>query len=285
VDLEATWQEHKRFIVSVGLGAVAFGILSMGVGGIEASADQQAKRNAKETAELNQAVTALKGQEAAEKGKKIAIEEKARPAIEQAVAWVVDKGFLLAEDDKKNANIAYAKRRMVAGEEVSNKADKAGAVIPRKENRQPELGFEDDATVEGARAVEALARCDVTRQVVGAALDAGVTKILAVRQPVASYEPLEGGAGFLRRIPVDLVFEGTTVEAARILAAFEVESHFLELGAFRMGRVKGAPAEEGRLEIEIELAALTIEKEAPADAATTGPSTDPNRRPTRRRRD
>src|SRR5258706_525418 len=97
MDLEATWQQHKRFIVTVGAGALVFGLLSMGVGGFEASADQLARRNAKENADVLHAVSGLRGQEAAEKGKKQALEEKARPAIESAVAFQVDKAYLLSD--------------------------------------------------------------------------------------------------------------------------------------------------------------------------------------------
>lgn len=285
VDLEATWQEHKKFIQHVGGGAIAFGILSMLVGWVETSADQLARKNAKDQADVLHAVSSLRGQEAAEKGKKVALEEKARPAIESAVAFSIDPGYLLSEDEKKNATIAFARRRALAADEVGKKADRGGATIPRKESHQPDLGFEEDVTVEGARAAEALARCDVTRTVVGAALDVGVQKIIAVRQNGASYEPLEGGSGFLRRIPVAIVFEGSTQKLAALLARFEQDGagKFLELGACRVQRMSDSRPEEGRLQIEVELAALTIEKEAPADASATPGDSRP--RPRGRRRD
>lgn len=287
MDLEATWQEHKRFIVTVGAGALVFGLVSMGVGGIEASADQLARRNAKENAEVLTAVQGLRGQEAAEKGKKQALEEKARPAIESAVTFQVDKAFLLTEDEKKNATIAYARRRALAAEEVGKKADRAGAKIPRRGANQPNLGFEEDITVEGPRAAESLARCDVTRAVVGAALDVGIFKIEDIRQPGATYEPLEGGTGFLRRVPVGLVFEGTTYQLSQLLARFEQEGtgRFLELGTCKVSRTRDSRPEEGRLTIEVELAALTIEKEAPPDSTSSSAQPGDPRRPPRRRRD
>src|SRR5581483_9286114 len=132
----------------------------------------------------------------------------------------------------------------------------------------------------GPRAAEALARCDVTRVVVGAALEVGIVQIDDVRQPPATYEPLEGGAGFLRRIPVGLVFEGTTAQLAALLAQFEPyedktsgkrvhDGRFLELGACRVTRAKDSRPEEGRLQIEAELGAPTIEREAPPDAQSS----------------
>ncbi len=285
MDLEAVWQEHKRFIATVGGGALVFGLVSMGVGGYEASADQLARRNAKENAEVLTALQGLRGQEAAEKGKKQALEDKARPAIENAVTFQVAKPFLMTEDDKKNPTIAFARRRSLASDEVGKKADTKGAKIPRKNANQPSLGFEEDVTVEGSRAAEMLARCDVTRTVVTAALDVGIMKVDDVRQPGATYEPLEGGGGFLRRIPVSIVFEGTTLQLAQLLGKFEQESagKFLELGTCRVTRTRDSRPEEGRLTIEVELAALTIEKEAPVDASSTPAGND--RRPTRRRRD
>lgn len=283
MDLEATWQEHKKFIVTVGAGALVFGLLSMGVGGFEASADQLARRNAKEQADVLHAVAGLRGQEAAEKGKKQALETKARPAIESAVVFTIGERYLLKEDEKKNATIAYASRRAMAAEAVGKKADSARIQIPRKGANQPNLGFAEDTTVEGAAASEALARCDVTRAIVCAAIDAGVTKIEDVRQTPATYEPLEGGAGFLRRIPVGLVFEGTTAQLAKLLASFEEPGRFMELTVCRVSRSRDSRPEEGRLTIEVELGALTTEKEAPADAQSS--STGETRRPTRRRRD
>jgi hypothetical protein len=285
VDLEATWQQHKQFIARVGAGAVAFGILSMVVGWVETSAGDRARRNAKEQADVLHEVSGLRGQEAAEKGKKQALEEKARPAIESAVTFSIDPAYLLADDARKDGTLAFASARARVADEIGRKADKAGAKIPRKDSRQPELGFEEDVRVEGARAAEALARCDVTRQVVGAALDVGILNLLAVKQIGSSYEPLEGGNGFLRRIPVALVFEGTTAQLANLLAQFQRDQggKFLELGACHVGRLHDSRPEEGRLEIDVELAALTIEKEAPPDAAST--PGEPSRKSRTRRRD
>ncbi len=282
MDLEATWQQHKKFIMRVGGGALAFGILSMVVGWVEAGADQLARRNAKENADVLAAASSLRGQEAAEKGKKIALEEKARPAIESAVAFTVDPGYVLSEEDKKHSN-ALPKRRASAAEEVGKKADRTTAQIPRKDANLPDLGFDDDAKAEGPHEAEAFARCDVTRYVVGSALDVGVMRVISVRQPNATYEPLEGGSGFLRRIPVAIVFEGTTQQLASLLAVFEKDGsgRFVEVGVCRVTRMPDSRPEEGRLQIELELGALTIEKEAPADAQST--STEQKGRPRRRR--
>jgi hypothetical protein len=111
-------------------------------------------------------------------------------------------------------------------------------------------------------------------------------KVIQVRQPSATYEPLEGGAGFLRRIPVGLVFEGNTLNLAQLVAKFETDptdgqGKFLELDACRVRRARDSRPEDGRLEIEVELSALTIEKEAPADASATPGE---NRRPRGSRR-
>src|SRR5271170_7485536 len=114
MDLEATWQEHKQFIVKVGGGALAFAILSMIVGSVEASADGRARRNAKENADVLHAVSSLRGQEAAEKGKKVALEEKARPAIESAVAFTVDPAYLLSDTEKKEGTLPNTARRALA---------------------------------------------------------------------------------------------------------------------------------------------------------------------------
>jgi hypothetical protein len=287
MDLEALWQQHKRFMVQVGAGAVAFTVLSAGVAGIEASADSYSKRNARDQQELLAQISEnLRGKEGVERGKKIALEDKAAKDILASVTWTVDRSYILGEADAKNSSIAYLKRTASAAEDVGRHADKAGTILPRKaESRLPDLSFEDGANLEGARAAEAVARCDLTRRVMNAAIDAGVTKFLAVRQPEATYQPLEGGAGFLRRIPVSLTFEAGAQELAKLLLSFQQEGSFLELGACHVTRGKDARPEDGRLDIELELGALTVEKEQPDDAKSPSDENKGGRKPPRRRRD
>lgn len=286
MDLEALWQEHKRFMVQVGAGAVAFAVLSAGVAGIEASADSYSKRNARDQHDLLAQISEnLRGKEGVERGKKIALEDKAAKDILSSVTWTVDRAYVLGESDAKNSSIAYLKRAASAAEDVGRRADKAGTNLPRKaDSRLPDLGFEDGSNLEGPRAAEAVARCDLTRRIVIAAIDVGVAKIMAVRQPEATYQPLEGGAGFLRRIPVSLSFEGSAQDLAKLVLAFQQEGSFLELGSCRVTRAKDGRPEDGRLDIDVELGALTVEKEQPEDAKSPGdPDRGGRKRPPRRR--
>jgi hypothetical protein len=293
MDLEATWQLHRKFIVTVGGGALAFALLSYGVTSVEASADRMAKSNAREQTDLRADLSGLAGAEAVEKGKKIALETTAAPAITKAVTWTVDPKYLLAEEERsKSPAIAYARRVSMASEEVGRKADKVGTPLPRnQDSKQPELGVESGGTLDAAHAPEALARVDVARRILLAAIDAGVSKVVALRHAEATYDKLEGDAGFLRRIGVTVAFEGTAQDLARFVSAFEVDQSFLELSQCRVRRAKDARPEEGRLEVELEVGALTVEKEKPEDAKagaqTQNPDDAPIRRPPpgRRRRD
>jgi hypothetical protein len=224
------------------------------------------------------------GAEASEKGKKNALEETAAPAILKSIAWTVDKDYVLGADDK--SQFKYGERLVAATSEVTKRSDTTGDCVPRNQStRKADLGLEDQPNLEGPRAPEALARVDVARRVVLAAMEAGARKVLQVKPGEATYQPLDGNAGFLRRIPVTVLFEGGTQELARLLATFEQEGTFLEVGSCRVGRAKDSRPEEGRLEIEVELAALTVEKQAPEGASEQPKGDDHGPKPPRRRRD
>ena len=285
MDMKDVWEEHKKFITTTGAGAIVFAILASSITGMERSAEAQARSNANGQSELLRTISGLVGQEATEKGKKNALEETAAPAILRSIGWTVDKDYLLASDDK-NPTLTYQGRTVAATDEVTKRADRTGVTIPRNPGtRKADLGFEESPNLEGPRAPEALARIDVSRRIVLGAMEAGTRKILQVRSSEATYTALDGNAGFLRRIPVTILFEGGTQELARLLATFEQEGAFLEVGSCRVGRVKDSRPEEGRLEIEVELAALTVEKQAPEGASTdpSKPSDDPGRKPPVRR--
>jgi hypothetical protein len=285
MDLKATWEEHKKFIVSTGSGALVFAVLASAITGSERSAEALARSNANQQSELLRTVSNLVGLEASEKGKKNALEETAAPAILRSIAWTVDKSFVLGANDK--AQFVYPQALVNASDEVTQSADHSGTKLPRGSTNKADLGLDDNPTLDGARASEALAKVDLARRIALAAIEAGARKLLQIRPGEATYQPLDGGAGFLRRLPVGITFEGGTQELAALLATFEQEGRFLEVAQCHVGRVKDARPEEGRLEIELELAAFTVEKEAPAGAQDSPKSPDnPGRTPpVRRRRD
>lgn len=288
MDLKAVWEEHKKFIVTTGSGALVFAIAASTITGMERSAEAQARTNANQQSELLRSIDGLQKQEAGEKGRKKSLEDTAAPAILKAITWTVDKDYLLAPDEKSPA-LVYPGHASTATDEVTRMADRTGIPIPRTAStHKADLMLEDSGSLEGPRAAEALARVDLARRVALALLDARVRKITQIHPSEASYTALEGSSGgFLRRLPVSVTFEAGTQELAHVLAAFQSEGAFLELGSLRTGRVKDSRPEEGRLEIDLELAALTVEKDAPAGSVTENkPSSDPGgKQPPKRRRD
>lgn len=286
MDLKDVWEVHKRFIVTTGSGALVFAIFASTITGMERSAEAMARTNANQQSELLRSIDALKKSESAEKGKKKSLEETAAPAILKALTWTVDKDYVLGAGEK-NPAVIYADLASKATLEVTRVANNLGIKIQRNQATQKaDLGLDESPNLEGPRASEALARIDLARRVMLALLEARVSRVAQVRPGEASYQALEGGGGFLRRIPVTIVFEGGTQELAKVLATFEAEGAFLELGSLRTARIKDSRPEEGRLEVDLELGALTVEKEAPAGTATDKPGNDPGKPPViRRRRD
>ncbi|MBI3725853.1 hypothetical protein HY251_18145 [bacterium] len=271
MDLEATWQEHKKFIVSVGIGALAFGLFASGIKGLEASAETSAKNNARAQTDLNKEIASLKGAEANEKGKKKALEEKAAPEVRKTVIWTVPPDFVPKADDAL-PGATYEKLRAAAVDDMGKRADKSGVMMQRTSEHRVELGLSGADGVTGPVLAEKFARVDLTTRIANAVLDAGVKKVDKIEQKEAGYSQLEGSEaekpGFLRRLPCTVTFEGTISQLAKVLATFEVEGSFLEVEACDVRRSKEAKPDgtDGRLTVSLTLTALTIEKDAPADS-------------------
>jgi len=92
LDLEAIWQEHRRFIVAVGAGAVVFSGLALARARVERVADGLAHKNGQEQERLLSEIGELEGKEGLEKGRKEGL-ARAQEAVLGQLGWDLDRGY------------------------------------------------------------------------------------------------------------------------------------------------------------------------------------------------
>ncbi|RMG13084.1 MAG: hypothetical protein D6731_12755 [Planctomycetota bacterium] len=268
MDLEAIWQTHKRFILQVGGGALAFLVLALARNSLADEAARLAKANASKELALRDKIEALRGAEGREKGRAETLAETIEPSVLSALRWKTDPAYTLpAGESSPTLFYATALSRTVG--EVQRAADRVNAVCPRKAN---ELGLAEEVEEDAVPA--ALAKAELVRTVVTRALALGVREITYVEPDEASYEARRGDDRFLRLLPIKLGFVGDVRLLSEFLAEFQREGRFLELVSARLARE--SEKHDARLTVELELRALTIVDRAPAAAARPD---RPSRRP------
>ena len=255
MDLEAIWQTHKPFIVKVIAGAMTFLVL-MGIRSSMAnSTARTAKANTSKELAFQDKKTQLEGAEGLEKGRAKALEEKAEPALVEALMWRSAEAFTLPAKEKSPV-LFYATALSKALRDIERRADKTNAKVPR---RAGELGLHEG--VEDPMVVEALARADLVRGVVIRLLDAGVTEITFVEPSDAAYRPRKGDERFLRTMRIRVAFVGTTRLLARVLNTFQVQGSFLQVRGCQIRReTKRSGAS---LVVDLDLQSLVIVDETP----------------------
>lgn len=275
LDFEAIWQTHKRFILQVAAGALAFTVLVSVKGGIAAEAADVAKNNASEQGALQDDLAALTGAEGLEKGRAEALEARLEPAVLDALLWKVEDRFVLPRGEKAPA-LFYGSAAADAARDVAAHAARWNATVPKTSQ---ELGLPTEP--DEARLPEALAQADLARRLLMRLLDAGVRAVSKLELQEPGYAARDGGRGFLRTLPLRVAFRARTESLARALAEVQVKGSFLEVTGCRVvrrpDRAGGDP-----LEVELDLQALTIVDQAPPTATTAAGGDRPQRRGPRR---
>lgn len=280
LDFEAIWQEHQRFIKLVAGGAAVFALLSYVRGGVEANGDALARKNTQTQEKLVEDLAFLEGKEGLEKGRKDGL-TRSHEAVLAQLQWESEKGFELPAGEK-NFTIVVTDAASRAAEAIVRAADREGVKAPR--NAQ-DLGIDADVREDAARALEQLARADVLKRFILAAIEAGAKRIGPIKSLEARWTeqpPRDGKPAFLRVVPFSIGLECDARTLARILDRFQEKGRFLELVRARATRAKDA-GESARLDVELELDQVAIVDAAPTDDKHKG-SDDGGRRPTRPRR-
>jgi hypothetical protein len=277
IAFEDIWREHKRFIVSVGAGLIAFfgGLL------LVSSVDEKTKAARKQIntseADIRTAVGELAGREGSEAGVAIALDKEVGPAIKAAVEFQPRPAFTLKEGDP-----------LLVYRQAIEEVEKARAEALRRNISCPEdLGFVKDPPEDRVR-VHVIG-ADLAERVLGALVAVGVKSIEAFRPGEVDYvrtvdEPEPGKEGapqppagaaaaegsepdMLRRIPLRFTAVGPVDALERFLSSFQIAKSALELAAFRVSR-----AGEGLVRFEVEVAALALVPAAEAKAAKSAQS-------------
>lgn len=121
VDFEEIWHTHKRFILQVAGGALAFSVLLFWQQGIAGAAVDLSKKNAGQQAELQDDVGSLLNAEGLEKGRADALGERLEPAVLGALLWKPEAGFSLPKGDK-SPQLFYADAAARAAKDVATHA-------------------------------------------------------------------------------------------------------------------------------------------------------------------
>ncbi len=277
-DLEQIWRDHKRFILAVGGGFVAF----LGLLGFQRGLEEEARRGAARNLALEREIEALSdellGREGYEGGVERVLLERVGPetkaALELGRRPAAPEDFELRKGDDPQIKLVRARERV---EQALAEAERRGLEPPK----DPGLARQarDD------QVPELLAVLDVAERVLRAAVEARVAKIDALApleaELIEASPPPEGDAGaaaaaggaagaesggprpVLRRAPVRLAFTAPVDALQAFLATFQRSGSFLEVATLAVSR-----ADDGRVKAEIELAGLTLlEGEAAARVA------------------
>jgi hypothetical protein len=267
MDFEAIWHTHKPFILKVLGGALVFLIVTGVRSSVAGGTTKLRTKNASQHAAIKDKISQVKGAEGLEKGRALALAEKLEPSLAQTLLWKSDPAYLLKEGEGSPA-LFYDNARHTAVGRVERHAARWNAQVPKG---AAGLGLREEVPAE--EVVEALAWADLVHRVVVKLLDAGVREITSVAPAEAQY-PKREGPGYLRQLPLGLTFTADVALLAKVLAAFQVQGEFLEVGACRVTRGKGG------LDVELELIGLSIVEER-ASGAAAGPSSTPKRGPQR----
>lgn len=288
IAFEDIWREHKRFIIAIGAGAIAFfGGLST-VWSIDDAVRRVTKQNLTTEADIRDLIANISGREGSEAGIAIALDKDVTPATRDAVQFRPRDAFALKEGD--SPFIVYRS----AIEEV----ERARAEALRRNISCPEdLGFLKDPPEERVRVH--IVGADLAEKALSALVGVGVKGIEGFRPGDPEYvklveepeqkDPLTGqpvpppaDAGpeplWLRRIPLRITATGSLDALERFLSGFQTHGTALEVGALKVAR-----AAEGAVKFDVEVAALTLVAAAEAKAAAkpgSGSQQRPGQRPT-----
>jgi hypothetical protein len=264
IDLEAIWQEHKRFIVKVGVGALVFSIGLAWRSSVAAEAARLSKQNTDQQAALQDDLGRLEGAEGLEKGRAEALGAKLEPAILKALMWRPEAGFTLPAGEK-SPELFYSNVAARAAADVQQAAQRWNASIPQGSQG---LGLAVQPSTEDIP--EALGQADLHRRLALRLLDAGVRTITEFDAGDAGYDARDGAEGAVRELRATVRFQASTAMLAKALAEVQVDGSFVEVVSCKVERPQGR-VPGGLLDIELEVQALQMVDKVPASAARGGP--------------
>lgn len=285
ISLEDIWREHRRFILSVGGGAVVFLAGLSAIAGVEGRAAAVAKENRRLEREIEELSEELAA-EPYEAGVAEALAATIGPGVRAAVELSPREGFALAEGASP-----YLVYKAVLDQVLATRGEGLKKNIPIPED----LGFPANPPEERIR--EAIAVADAADRVLRALILADVRQVESFRPGEVDYVSTDvedepgrdrkrppGDELVLRRIPIRAAFTSTLEKLQTILAAFQRSGSCYELAGARLARVApAAGAERGdgpalvRADLELAALALVPPSEAPA-LDRRGPSQAPGAR-------
>jgi hypothetical protein len=279
VDLEAIWQQHKRFILRVALGAFLFTVLLTWRSSIAAEAAALVRSNASLQGALQDDMARLENAEGLEKGRADALGARLEPAVLRAVGWKLEPAYELPKGER-SPELLYASLAARAATEVESAASRWNASVPKGSQG---LGMQGQPAK--TRVGEALAQVDLHRRLAIKLLDAGVRTIAKLDPQDPRYLPRDAaGKGFVRQLPVRVTFQASAATLAKALAELQVEGTFVELLACKVTVRPGKPgmAQAEPLEVELEVQALSLVEAMPEGVASADAQPRGGRRGPRR---
>jgi len=246
MDLSNYWQENKRFLVAVGIAAVAFIGGWMTIDGyVGADLRAQRARKSKVESELR---APLHGAQDLERA--IAENEalrKACAALREGLEFIPRPEFRM--DKGTTATSRYFTTLERTSEDIKRRAGRAGLVVP------PDIGMPAVAPTKEAALARYLEALDAIEQVVTAAIASGCQRIdkLAVRLDPAllSGKPIAG----VERTLIEVQLSGAALPLAKLACALQDRSSGrvlpLERAEFAQSRTRGT--DEVRLELVLAL--------------------------------
>lgn len=269
---EEIWREHKRFLIAVGAGLIAFfGGLSI-VSSVEDGARKVARQNRETENEIRSIGDEIAGREGLESGVGGALEKTVSPEIRAAVEFHPRPAYVPTQG--KDQMIVYA--------EAIEQVEKMRAEALRRNIATPDdfgLGAKEDKPAE-ERVRVLIAGADLVERVLTALVAVNVRSIETVKPGEPDYvkivpggdmgdpphdwgekEPIET-APYLRRLPLRVVAQASFDALETFLAGFQRAGSTLELAGMRLTR-----AEDGIVRFDLELMALTLVQPAEAKAA------------------
>ncbi len=271
IAFEDIWREHKRFIVAVAAGLVAFlGGLST-VSSIDDAARRTQARNREMESDIRALSDAISGREGQEAGIARALEREVAPETREAVEFAARPEYALKSGDSPFIVYRQAIERV---ETVRAEALRRNIGCPE------DLGFVKDPPEDRVHVY--LAGADLAERALQALVQVEARRVESFRPGEAEYvrivdepePPPGGGAGagdagggapeppVLRRLPLRFTAVGSVDALENLLSGFQRPRSALELGALKVTR-----AGEGLLRFDVEVAALTLVPAAEMRAA------------------
>lgn len=278
MDLEAIWQQHKRFILRVAAGALLFTVCLTWRSSVAAEAAALVRSNASLQGALLDDMARLENAEGLEKGRADALGAKLEPAVLRAIGWKLEPAYELPKGEK-SPELFYASLAAKAATEVESAAARWNASVPKGSQG---LGLQVEPNK--ARVNEALAQVDLHRRLAIKLLDAGVRTISKLDPQDPRYAPRDAGKGFVRQLPVRVSFQASAASLAKALAELQVEGSFVELLSCKVTVRPGKPgvAQAEPLDVELEVQALSLVEAMPEGVASADAQPRGGRRGPRR---